>query len=345
VEILYIIGNGFDLNIGLNTSYKDFYEYFKRQSNEDAFYENVDERIKERINEWIEDVEKTPFDTWADLESALGEYTNEFDSVEEFEGFYLKISDELSKYIQLEESKLTSFDKEKSKLSQDFIWPWAYMSNKDKHSIQIFCETCRNDSEWVVNIINFNYSQTIEKLLNFTTDGRKLLGNSIYKRETFLSTIVHIHGVAGDEETILLGVNDIYQIKNESFRTDENLLDIIVKPQTNQKMGSEIDERCINFFNKANLICIFGSSFGETDKMWWKLLGEQIKRDNCRVIYFVYENPPIPKNHKQLLPRKKRECKDFILSKTGFIHQEKENVKDKVFIEYNTNMFKLDIIK
>ena len=26
-EVLYIIGNGFDLNLGLKTSYNDFFEY------------------------------------------------------------------------------------------------------------------------------------------------------------------------------------------------------------------------------------------------------------------------------------------------------------------------------
>lgn len=29
MQILYIIGNGFDLNLGLKTSYKDFYDHYK----------------------------------------------------------------------------------------------------------------------------------------------------------------------------------------------------------------------------------------------------------------------------------------------------------------------------
>lgn len=29
MKILYIIGNGFDLNLQLKTSYKDFYDYYK----------------------------------------------------------------------------------------------------------------------------------------------------------------------------------------------------------------------------------------------------------------------------------------------------------------------------
>ncbi|MDR2809650.1 MAG: bacteriophage abortive infection AbiH family protein [Tannerellaceae bacterium] len=344
MNVLYIIGNGFDLNIGLKTSYKDFYEYFKEQSNKNGFYDGINESIKGRIKRWIEDVEKTPFDTWADLESALGEYTDKFNSAKEFEDFYYKISDGLSKYIRLEEERLISSDKEKLKLSKDFIHPWEYLSNEDKNSISSYLAGKSNE-EWIVNIINFNYSQTIEKLLNFTADKMMLLGNnSINSKNVNLSTIVHIHGVAVENSTILLGVNDISQIKNESFKTNEDLLDVIIKPKTNKGGGTGINETCTTFFNTANLICIFGSSLGETDKMWWELLGKQIKRDNCRIIYFVHERESIPKNRGQLVPRKIRECKENILSKTGML-QEKESIQNKIWVGYDKDMFKLNITK
>ncbi|MBK7465948.1 MAG: hypothetical protein IPJ43_03540 [Saprospiraceae bacterium] len=29
MEILYIIGNGFDINLGMKTRYSDFYTYYK----------------------------------------------------------------------------------------------------------------------------------------------------------------------------------------------------------------------------------------------------------------------------------------------------------------------------
>ena len=42
---LYIIGNGFDRNLGLKTSYREFYNFYKRQESND---ENVI-KIKESI--------------------------------------------------------------------------------------------------------------------------------------------------------------------------------------------------------------------------------------------------------------------------------------------------------
>jgi hypothetical protein len=44
MNIVYIIGNGFDLNLKLDTSYRDFYEYYKKQPSKD------DNRRKEKGN-------------------------------------------------------------------------------------------------------------------------------------------------------------------------------------------------------------------------------------------------------------------------------------------------------
>lgn len=35
MNIVFLIGNGFDLNLGLNTRYSDFYEYYKNQRAKD----------------------------------------------------------------------------------------------------------------------------------------------------------------------------------------------------------------------------------------------------------------------------------------------------------------------
>lgn len=63
MQILYIIGNGFDLNLDLKTSYNDFYKYYETVESKNP---NV-QKLKEHIS-------KT-YDSWADLELALGDYT------------------------------------------------------------------------------------------------------------------------------------------------------------------------------------------------------------------------------------------------------------------------------
>ena len=57
MNITFLIGNGFDLNLGLNTRYSDFYPYFIEKSTENNM-----------IRTWLEADELL----WADLEEQLG---------------------------------------------------------------------------------------------------------------------------------------------------------------------------------------------------------------------------------------------------------------------------------
>ena len=59
--ITFLIGNGFDINIGLNTRYSDFYKFFLKNANESNMIRN-----------WIEKEEYL----WSDLEFYLGQKIN-----------------------------------------------------------------------------------------------------------------------------------------------------------------------------------------------------------------------------------------------------------------------------
>ena len=62
---MYLIGNGFDLNLGLKSSYNDFYGFYKIQESDSYPVKNFKDNISNNI------------DKWSDLELALGEYTKE----------------------------------------------------------------------------------------------------------------------------------------------------------------------------------------------------------------------------------------------------------------------------
>jgi hypothetical protein len=329
MNIVYIIGNGFDMNLNLKTSYRDFYNYFKTQFPEDTLIADVKKNLDS--------------ETWADLEVALGKYTAKFSSTSDFQDVYFKISDKLSEYIRLEETKLKITEERKQKLCDDFIKPEQYFRQDYGKNISEYTSQFQSYKDWNITIINFNYSRTIENLLDFKTETTLSIGKNIYGKNVIISRIIHVHGIVDLNEPILLGVNDASQIENEAFKTDNDFLDILVKPQANKGLGDGIDVDCINALKNAHLICIFGSSIGETDKMWWELLGAQIKREPCRVIYFVKEKEIIPGNRRQLLPKKIRECQERILLITNLTTpQEKEQLTNKIWVGHNTDMFKLN---
>lgn len=69
MRILLIVGNGFDLNLGLPTSYRHFYKYYLEHT----------ESRNEHVNK-LKSIIKDDIENWSDLELKLGEVTEQFTS-------------------------------------------------------------------------------------------------------------------------------------------------------------------------------------------------------------------------------------------------------------------------
>lgn len=85
MNIVYLIGNGFDINIGLKTRYKDFYDYYL------ALDSSGDNEHVKKLKEHLKETLSTDDKYWSDLEIALGAYTTNFSSLEELELAYLSL--------------------------------------------------------------------------------------------------------------------------------------------------------------------------------------------------------------------------------------------------------------
>lgn len=72
MQILYLIGNGFDVNLGMKTKYTDFYKFYQEIETESTILKNLKKNINRKVI------------TWSDLELRLGEYTQSLKTDEEF---------------------------------------------------------------------------------------------------------------------------------------------------------------------------------------------------------------------------------------------------------------------
>ena len=81
MNITFMIGNGFDLGLGMKSSFKDFFaEYHKNSANKDESIKQLSEHIS------------ADEDTWSYFEKQLGEYTVEFDC-DTVKNLYAQIKD------------------------------------------------------------------------------------------------------------------------------------------------------------------------------------------------------------------------------------------------------------
>ena len=321
MDILYIIGNGFDLNIGLRTSYTDFYNYY-----------NSLECTKEKVKFLKESISKD-YQTWADLELGLGEFTEKLNNTEEFNEIFEDISDQLATYLEKEENSFDFSLIDKEKFFSDLSFPEKYLPVVDLNVLQEYKNKWIK-VHWNVRIITLNYTRSIEKILNAENPDFQI-GTHPDSYQVNLKRIEHLHGYIN--ERMILGVNDVSQIKNESFHNVQEIIEAMVKPSCNLASGDTIDKACTRQIESADLICIFGCSIGDTDNTWWELIGNQLRR-TVKLLIFTRGSEISRRRPYKRLPHE-RQIKKYFLDKTNLTDSEKESFSKNIFIGLNTDMF------
>ncbi len=331
MNIVYLIGNGFDKNLGMQTDYQDFYNHYLKLSSDN------DTDVVKTFKQELEKERYKKYDKWSDLELAIGNYL-EYLSAEEAVELHGHLVDNLSKYIKLEEDKWP-FDKDQKSVFHGYLMnPHSRLFPTDISEINQY-RSQWNNSGWHIRIITFNYSMSVERLIN--NQKGKISSHGTY--DINLSEIEHIHGFTDDR--LIFGVNDDSQIANEKLRGEGRVTNRYVKSDCNSSYRSAHDAKCRQWLSKANLICTFGLSFGDTDKKWWELVGETLKGD-CKMILFEYnKNKNFNGNQGPDRMEEEEAIKDRFLQKTNIEESLREKIKKNIYVAYNTDMFKLNIGK
>ena len=351
-NITWIIGNGFDVQLGLETEYKKFYKWYcdKEKDTDTEAVKSFKKRLKEDNNKDI--------DTWADFELAYGKYSNDCQNnasdysvikadVEEQLGIYLREIQESIDWSKLSDNHRDMFAKsminwisEIKKVKNDFIY------NK------------LNNNRGLVNFLQFNYTNTLHRLLDESQDNITTFIKASYRNTTWgtkcgvrqVGTVRYVHGNLGGQ--IILGVDNVSQIVNKDFHNNPDIISEIVKP--NQL--SDIQNRDLNNvipaeyakqdINNSSIICVFGASIEATDKTWWKIIADWLKDDNKLLIIFNYEGSKPESDVTRELNRvkklKDKFTNDFIDSfrvNADWDNETYESNKDKIIVTLNENLF------
>ena len=77
MNVTFMIGNGFDLKMGLKSKYTDIYNVYTDVNNktDDAIIENFKEVLRN---------DSPKYENWSDFEKAMGQYAKNFDNEKDF---------------------------------------------------------------------------------------------------------------------------------------------------------------------------------------------------------------------------------------------------------------------
>ena len=336
MNVLYLIGNGFDLRLGLPTHYKDFLKYYERQTpklgTDRRLQEEAIKKYKERFFAEMAEREERGEEQWKDLEIALGEFTTVFgDDADGFCDFYEDMNRSLEAYL----SQYDSFEptpEEVEKFREDLTYPYRYLKRNEQREVSPYTW----GGEWKVDVISFNYTSSFECLSQVALPvGERYFPDSGGHLIVYQG-VKYIHGKLG-EGGLLLGVNHSEQVFNELYRKNDDVADLLLKPQANEGRGTLVDEECLSLIAGADVICLFGLSLGSTDQMWWTAIKKHFL-DNPEVILLYFHYDPAADSILKFDRRKERRARQHLIDALGLEGNQKE-YDDRIFVAINSDMF------
>lgn len=336
MNITHIIGNGFDINQGIPTSYAHFYEYYLQLVPAD----NENEIVKQFRVRLYNDLMEHKTDRWSDMERALGVETDEYSSAADFEAVYMDVYRHLMEYIDYAYrfSDVAKFDNPENNLYLDLMKPWLHLLPSDMEQVE---KSFLRSKDNHIKILSFNYTDTFDRISDLGKKTNGVLG--VEGANTYhYDGCLHIHHALNTQD-IIFGVDNTDQIANKELAKEENIENILIKPQTNRVLGTLVDRECKEVIGKSDLLSIYGVSLGETDNTWWKEIGKRIKGDlDVRVLYFPYE-----KDLAQMAviqsPTLRTKYKRKLMDALGIEQRNYKNYENRIFVNFSNTPGKRNI--
>ena len=148
MNVTFLVGNGFDLQLGLKTSYPDFLEWYLANPSEDVDIANFKLQLAAERNQGL---------WWSDAELGMGEMFSKYtdQNVNEYYKCIRDFKQQLVVYLRLEQSKCDYSNEEK--IAKSFIsflrtYQTEIMLNQGSRYFQ------RQGEDTTYSFVNFNYT-------------------------------------------------------------------------------------------------------------------------------------------------------------------------------------------
>ena len=297
MRTVYLIGNGFDLMLGMKTRPIDFLQ---------AFVHEYRYRGNSPTSRLAKSISTEGVETWSDFEMKIGDYSNNFssdhsDSINE----YLSQIDALERYLAewLGREQERVLDPTLQNQSQKFFRSITnIIPLLDGQGIRFALADQAKDFDFIC----FNYTDTFRRMYNMV---KKDVDFDSITMEVNLRSLVAPHGQL--DKFVVCGVDGADQIANAGMRENREVVSCIVKEEIQRSASFDFDRAAQDTLAQADLICIYGMSLGRSDRRWWKSIVNALLDFNCPTSHVVVFSHGI--NREDLLtPRSRFKAQDGV---------------------------------
>lgn len=339
-NVVVLIGNGFDLGVGMPTKWSDYQQWLTFQN------ENLQNN---RLVEFLNKNEKMGFDHWADVEAALPIFLdgangpedrkNASKAVDEFsENFevYLESLDNSGKYSRASDTKvfMDGLEKMLEKVQE-------HSDLKNQKLGKIKSNNVGVKQEMIFSFLNFNYTSTLYNIIQKATvdeyfdTGRRFIHNNSWSIPYIgTSASLHVHGSIHNElESIVIGVDNVSQLPTYidfEEKSGRVIKDCMVKSEIIEKSTSlwQPYQKAKELIADADIIIVYGLSLGTSDACWAECVLQsrvdslesnyEEKSDKKDVFFFNYKKTQGSRSNRTELSEAKYEILDRFSSNLDY---------------------------
>lgn len=325
-KITFIIGNGFDLGLGLKTKYFDVYDgYINNPSSSD---------IVAKFKQDLKDNLANDYENWSDFEIGMAKYATEFDS-----------EDQLVDCVRDFKQYMVAHLKSENQIFLDMLKGFTNslsIINELNRSLEFFYDGLTpniinqfryitKDAEIIRNYITFNYTHSLEALLSIQATHYKFIENEP----------IHIHGRL--DRDVVLGIDNINQLKGIKYSLTRKGQRAFVKTLFNEEYDRARIEKAQNTISQSSIICIYGFSLGESDQTWVEALANWLREDsNHHMVIYDYDQRTYNTYNYDEIMEVEDAKKSKILNKLGICN---ETVLDQIHIPVGRDLFNFNFVK
>lgn len=336
MDVTFLVGNGFDISTGIDTSYSGFYQWYctQKPNNDEP------EWIRDFKNDILKDMKK-PLEerTWADFELGLGRYTANFspETVDHFIECYEDAVTNLQRYIELQiENKVQDISSsQKDTFAKSILSFTDELPDASKVAMSSILPGKISENVWF-RFISFNYTHILDKFVEAVASTPLITWSSKFSYAAQADPrVLHIHGSINDLP--LMGVNDVGQIENSNLQRDNELQQCIIKPLASSVLGETVQAQAKQRIKQSTIICLWGLSIGDTDAQWWEEIMDWLSKDKAKqLIVFWYTGGKVTKRLHTKILKARQEIYKKLFDYSSFTREEMEEAKKRIHIVFDT---------
>ena len=264
MSTLFLIGNGFDLNCGMKTAYRDIYPGYVKEPSESNIIINFKKSIAEDIN------------TWGDFELAMAKYAGTLKNEAELLECVRDFSSYANDYLAAEELRVKKYLQDanvRERATYEMRESMEGFYSGFSHNID---NIMRDRAAGYVNamkVVSFNYTSVFDTLLNMMR----------VKMALSSTRIIHIHGVL--QEDPFFGVDNEAQLA-VNYPITKRTKRGFIKPFFNDCYDYERVKKTVNCIQEASTICTYGLSLGDSDLTWRNAILTWLSDDSSHHLFF-----------------------------------------------------------